>query len=305
MLHSCILESEQLFLPLRLSNSTYSASIPSKHLASTFSLRGGLARCIYGPYPLALIWAGLQRESECLTINLIPLTKSIRFYERQRLNERPIYFRSLLFMVAVSQSWLHISNDYDQVSLQAGRIRVQDNLMRPLDIEPPMVQLRHDVPRLLQDALMRATVVGVFGPFMYHLLIRPVAWPWTLYVARVFWSIPKDSTPPRIPPYHISLILRSAMSGLMLICLWQISNAVFQAFVAQPPLKNDQPLTADSRDSNGSLLNGLKSRKQASKVNSNIITDKSKLIHIRPLLFGSSYWSHPVKNMKLGGRPYL
>ena len=274
------METGRQFLPLRLSNNTSSTLILSKHLSSIFSLHGGLARCIYGLYLLVLIWAGLQRGSECFTISLMSLAKSVRSYERQRLNEKPIYFRSLLFMLAVSQSWLHISNDYDQVSLQAGRIRVQNNAMRPLDIEPPMVQLRHNVPLLGQDALMRATVGGVFGPFIYHLLIRPIAWPWTLYIARVFWSIPRDSAPPRIPPYHISLILRSTTSGLMLICLWQISNAVFQAFVAQPPLKNDQPLTADSRDANGSLLNGLNSRKQASKVSSSAIADKSKLIHI-------------------------
>ena len=215
------------------------------------------------------------------------LAESVRSYERQRLNERPIYFRSLLFMLAVSQSWVHISNDYDQLSLQAGRIRVQNNALRPLDIEPPMVQLRYTVPLLMKNALMRASVGVVSGLFLYPLIVRPIAWPWTLSVARVFWSIPGNLAPPRIPPFHISLILRSATSGMMLICLWEVSNAVFQAYVAQPPLKNDQPLTADSRDANGSLLNGLKSRKQHSKVRSMPSLVKVTLIYARPLLFGS------------------
>ena len=69
-----------------------------------------------------------------------------------------------------------------------------------------------------------------------------------------------------MPPYHISLIIRSAGSGFLLLLIWEISNAVFGAYVAQEPLKNGNPLSNDSGDPNGSLLNGLKSKNEVIKV---------------------------------------
>ncbi|MCJ1283842.1 hypothetical protein MMC26_003173 [Xylographa opegraphella] len=51
----------------------------------------------------------------------------------------------------------------------------------------------------------------------------------------------------------------------MLLCLWEFSNAAFSAYVGQAPLKNGQPLTTDSRDPNGSLINGLKAKKEITR----------------------------------------
>jgi nucleoporin NDC1 len=62
----------------------------------------------------------------------------------------------------------------------------------------------------------------------------------------------------------------------MMIFLWELSNAVFTLYVAQPPLKKDNPLTSETKDNagsyvtksqdpNGSLLNGLKSKKEVPK----------------------------------------
>lgn len=52
----------------------------------------------------------------------------------------------------------------------------------------------------------------------------------------------------------------------MLILMWEFANAAFSTYVSQEPLKNDRPITYESRDPNGSLLTGLKGKKLQTKV---------------------------------------
>ncbi|MCJ1244344.1 hypothetical protein MMC30_001542 [Trapelia coarctata] len=188
-----------------------------------------------------------------------------RPHERRRLNERPLYLRSVFFMLAATQALMHLYHDYDRVVLPMSQFKFGRPTDKPTDVEPPTARLKRDAPMVLRSAVARAVATSIVGPFIYALLVRPFAWPWSLYLARLFWSIPKDSAPPRFPPYHISLILRSAMSGMLLLYLWDMSNVAFSAFVAQEPLKKGRSLTDDSRDPNGSLLNGLKSKKEVPK----------------------------------------
>ncbi|KAL8935370.1 MAG: hypothetical protein Q9216_005459, partial [Gyalolechia sp. 2 TL-2023] len=93
-----------------------------------------------------------------------------------------------------------------------------------------------------------------------------MAWRTSLECARFLrWDIPSAAELSSIPPYHITLVFRSLTSGFCLVLLWQGSNLAFSAYLAQEPLKRGQPLTQESNDPNGSLINGLKSRKQVVK----------------------------------------
>ena len=190
-----------------------------------------------------------------------------RSYERPRLNERPIYLRSVFFTLAFMQAMLHLYYDYDRVSLPV--TKSQSDLaadQRPPTLVPPLIRLKTTLPGLFQRLVQRSLLMTIIGPIVYNLLIRQTAWSWTLFLAKLLWNLPKAAEPPRIPPYHISLIFRSVVSSFLLLTLWETSNAVFSAYVAQEPLKRGQPLTNDSRDPNGSLLSGLKSKKEVPKV---------------------------------------
>ncbi len=48
--------------------------------------------------------------------------------------------------------------------------------------------------------------------------------------------------------------------------MWEFANAAFGVFVSQEPLKKGRPLTDDTKDSNGSLLAGLKAKKNFPRV---------------------------------------
>ena len=184
-----------------------------------------------------------------------------RAWERKKLNERPIYLRSVFFMLAGLQSALHLYYDYDKVPLSTKLAETKpapDHISRS---QPPVMQMKEDLPKLAHNIFLRAVGMSIFGPILYGLFIRSAAWKCSLYVAAVLWDVP-NSRLSYIPPYHISLIIRSFTSGALLLTLWEFANRLFGAYVAQEPLKKGQPLTSESKDPNGTLLIGLQGKRE-------------------------------------------
>ena len=170
-------------------------------------------------------------------------------------------------MLGLLQAVLHLYFDYDRAFLPMDGNKAKNrSIYRARIILAPIEQLKIAAPSLGQRVLLRAILVGISGPFVYAVFMRRTAWSWALFLARMLWDMPAAAEPSYMPPYHISLLLRSLSSGFLLILIWESSNTIFTAFVAQEPLKNGQPLTEESRDANGSLLNGLKAKKEVIKV---------------------------------------
>lgn len=168
-------------------------------------------------------------------------------------------------MLALAQTFIHLYYDYDRVFRPTGpETRAADR--RPRVVGKPMAQLQASAPFLLRRILFRSVVISVVGPFVYTVFLRGTAWSWMLSLARIFWSMPAVAEMPFMPPYHISLLARSWVASLFLIGLWESSNAIFGAFLAQEPLKKGLPLTDASQDPNGTLVNGLQANKDVVKV---------------------------------------
>jgi nucleoporin NDC1 len=188
-----------------------------------------------------------------------------RAWERKKLNERPIYLRSVFFMLATLQSLLHLYYDYDKVLLPPTQSKTESTTEQPQKEEHPLARIKALLPNLAQDLGLRAAGVSILGPIIYALFIRRTAWSCSLWLAELLWDVPASQLS-YIPPYHISLILRSLSSGVFLLALWEASNALFGAYVAQEPIKKGQPLTSEAKDPNGALLNGLKSKRGTLRV---------------------------------------
>ena len=166
-------------------------------------------------------------------------------------------------MLALSQSVLHLYYDYDRVVLPATNPIPESATERNIQlVTPPLIQLKSNALPLAKKILLHSSTLVALCPFVYALFIRRTAWSTAFFFGRIVWSIPKASELSYIPPFHWTLILRSFISGLVLLSLWEVSNAVFDAYVAQEPLKRGKPFTNDSRDINASLVNGLKSTKE-------------------------------------------
>ncbi|KAF2100703.1 putative nuclear envelope protein [Rhizodiscina lignyota] len=195
------------------------------------------------------IWA----SSESDKLGMVDHGKS---YERSRLNERPIYLRAMFFYAAVIQSLYHVYFDYDRVALPITSSGTQSG---------PFTQLQATFStRKLMSMLARFVWWSVSGVLVYTLFLR-----WPVFNAQYFlvskiYRLPK-ATASAIPPDFFKLSIRYLVDSFLLLCIWELANALSTIYLSKEPLKRGQPLTNDSKDPNGSLISGLKGRKEFSK----------------------------------------
>lgn len=236
-------------------------------------------------YSEIYIWS-IPKDADLNRIKLIPKT------DRPILNERPIYFTFFLLFLAVVQAGFHLFYDYDRIDMPVQKTSPKGAVKEHISLaESPSVLLKNKLPTLAANSLRRAVVVAFVAPIMYSIdvpvypySIRRFAWNLTRSWAKVFWSLPKSGALPSIRPFHWSLLLRTVTSGFLLVMLWEVGNAAFTAYVSQEPLKNERPITYESRDPNGSLLTGLKGKKLQTRVGSlfltyRIVTNMDRLLH--------------------------
>ncbi|WPH01073.1 Hypothetical protein R9X50_00390800 [Acrodontium crateriforme] len=198
-----------------------------------------------------------------------------RPYERARMNENPVYLRALFVFLAVVQATLHLTRDTDRL---------------PIDTHEPTVAKEEPAPRLpvplQQLAAQGGTIMGnavkltIFGVVfiapVYFLLLRSSLWSVTFWFARrYFRQLPENSDRTGLANLP-TLLWQCLSSSFMLALLWEISNAAFTILVTEAPLKKGQPLTSEiqdasgviiskSKDPNGSLIRGLKAKKEVPK----------------------------------------
>ncbi|RAL05802.1 nucleoporin NDC1 [Aspergillus ibericus CBS 121593] len=187
-----------------------------------------------------------------------------RPHERASLNERAIYLYTYHFLLAIAQSVAHLYYDYDRVPLP-----VASRVAGSADEDSRQVQsiskrLQAALPQIIKDGLRRSVMVALLCPIAYTFFLRRPAWSTTLYFAKLFWDFPRSAADPPgiIPPIRPGIFMRTVISGGLLVLCWQTANLFFSVFLSKEPLKRGQPLTAEAKDPNGSLLNGLKAKKE-------------------------------------------
>jgi nucleoporin NDC1 len=253
-----ILRVAQLHVGIRTSNSAfqtftrYAVRLETVQTAMWYMLSGYLFSEIY-------IWSA-PADADLYRI------KQPHWSDRRVLNEKPIYLTSYLLFVALLQTGIHLFYDYDRIDMPTTKTDEAASDQNDTSITPPYVKLRAKLPGLAISALSRALGMAIISPFIYSLTIRSFSWSFTRSFAKIFWNLPKSSALPAVRPFHWSVLGRTVLAGFLLIMLWEVGNAAFSAYVAQAPLKNDRPITYESKDPNGSLLTGLKGKKLQTRV---------------------------------------
>ena len=165
-------------------------------------------------------------------------------------------------MLAVVQSMQHLYQDYDKVVLPTSQKKARPESSPS---QSPIAHVWENLPLLGRSIGFRAISMSILGPVLYALFVRSTAWRCSLHIAAFLWDVPYSRLS-LIPPYHISLIVRSFAAGTLLLTMWEVSTTVFSAYVAQEPIKKGQPLTSESSDPNGSLLIGLQTKREVPRV---------------------------------------
>lgn len=185
--------------------------------------------------------------------------------DRARLNEKPLFLAFYFTSCAIVQAVSHICKDQDKLNLgEAKGFGKKENKG-----SGTISQVLAKLPSVASEAAFRALAALLTHLALYHLVFRSFAWGWALFFFRMFYNLPKTNMLPPATPATFHTLKMSISGGFLLFVVWQAANVAFSSFMAREPLKNGKPLTADSRDPNGSLLNGLKSKKATIRVSKN------------------------------------
>ncbi|KAK8108286.1 uncharacterized protein PG998_010299 [Apiospora kogelbergensis] len=163
---------------------------------------------------------------------------------RARLNERALFYTVSLTLLGVFEGVMHSALDYDKLLLGSVKAKTEEEengTAKPASKEDPFEKLVKVAPRLVMRAATNSIGVCLVNYLtLYSLFFRRTAWcgPWSVW-----------------------MLFRSVLAGFLLCLLWNFGNATLTLRLSKEPLKNGQPLTAESKDPNGSLLNGLKAKK--------------------------------------------
>ncbi|KAL1597504.1 hypothetical protein SLS59_007536 [Nothophoma quercina] len=191
-----------------------------------------------------------------------------RAHERLKLNERPLYLRFLFFVLAVAQTGVHLWRDYDRIDVPAMQPKkLGDDATAEMALKrgpKPRVMLAKKLRSMFLTSATLSLFVAVAGTTLYFVGPRHLIWEYYYSLSRQFISLSKTSRPTGLAPFA-PLVARFVVEGTLLVLLWEFVNKAFDLYIAQEPLKNNKPITSDSKDPNGTLMNGLKSKKEAVK----------------------------------------
>ncbi|CRG85427.1 hypothetical protein PISL3812_02490 [Talaromyces islandicus] len=187
-----------------------------------------------------------------------------RLTERTTLNERSIYLHTYHMTLAVVQAVFHLYCDYDRLAIPVTKRTPGSKDKRTHVVDPVVKRINGAIMGCVVDAFKKAAAVTAASPFVYILFLRRPAWNFSLFFAKLFWNFSRTAADPpnTMPPEFYTLFHRQIISGASLVFLWQTANLFFTVFITQEPLKRGQPLTTDAKDPIGSLINGLKAKKE-------------------------------------------
>ena len=191
--------------------------------------------------------------------------------DRARLNEKALFFMSNLFFMAVQQALLHVYKDNDRLLLGIAtpaqkKIDEQNAQNGPASTEGPYKRFLGQLPFVGLSSVTQALVGVLISMFFYPMFLRSIMWRLFLALVRPFYNLPRTNMLPSSLPFGGKTIWYCFIANIMISFIWTAGNTAFSIFLVKEPLKNGKPLTSESKDPNGTLLNGLKNKKLAIKV---------------------------------------
>ncbi|KAI3329492.1 nucleoporin protein Ndc1-Nup [Ustulina deusta] len=192
---------------------------------------------------------------------------------RSRVNEHALFYTANLVLLGLVQGIIHTALDMDRLLLGVveesrdgdgadGGGENEGEAAKPRDMENWANKIGEWTPILIvRCGMLAITVAMVNYIFLYHFL-RISAWRWSMWFFRFFYSdLPKYSLPTGGAPWSFWMLGRTIWASFLLSLLWYFGEVAFRVQLTREPLKRGQPLSSESKDPNGSLLNGLRSKK--------------------------------------------
>jgi nucleoporin NDC1 len=169
-----------------------------------------------------------------------------------------------LVVLPLIQTISHLYGGYDTVTLPVGstpkKAPAGSSSLRFVDAIPVN-------GRMAVVSVGQVAVTIAIGTIVYLGGLHTLFWRLQYSIARTLFLVPKGNGPRTLAMGDFIRVLGQSMfQGMLLVLLWSTVNTLFDFYISKEPLKKDLPITNDSKDPNGSLLIGLKSKKEIPKV---------------------------------------
>lgn len=183
-----------------------------------------------------------------------------------KLNERPIYLRTFFLLMGLMHAALHVYYEESALNLSVETVsRPQDKELPTAETEPITALLTRKAHPMLLQACTTSVIASVVGPILYNWVLRQTLWKAHITFAKAFAHIPRSDANPPTSFYIGGVMVRGFVFGAILSLTWQLTILIFSAYITSPPIKVNKPLSAYSKDPNGTLLNGLTAKRDLVK----------------------------------------
>ncbi|KAK4678608.1 hypothetical protein QC764_309200 [Podospora pseudoanserina] len=214
-------------------------------------------------------WAFSQVYLWCLSEDAGLEYISYYHADRARLNEKAVFLTTHCVLVGVWHGLRHLFSDVDRLHYGIAKPPPQDaDKMADKkanaddgDFNTQLQKLAQKLPEIVVFTLTQALTSTTATMITYSVFLRGFVWRFTMSLFRPVYNLPKTNMTPMTLPFSLTIILRCLWTSVLLTFVWTLGNEAFSLFMVKNPLKNNKPLTSESRDPNGSLLNGLKAKK--------------------------------------------
>ncbi|KIW67273.1 hypothetical protein PV04_06538 [Phialophora macrospora] len=182
------------------------------------------------------------------------------------LNERPIFFRLYALLLAIVYAGLHQYRGRSSLLIPVSKLPVtpspEARAQDTHSLLPVQTRIQQRIiPAVVQSAIVSLSMMFV-SPFIYGLFLRNVFWRIHLAIAKLFYNLSRANAHPiGYPLLGLAYLVRSVVAGFLLGLTWELTSNLLLVYLCQEPTKSGMPLSASSKDPNGTLLSGLKAKR--------------------------------------------
>ncbi|KIW52758.1 hypothetical protein PV05_08381 [Exophiala xenobiotica] len=184
----------------------------------------------------------------------------------EMLNEKPIFFRLYAQLLALTYAGVHLYLGNSSLIIPISKLpstpSPEGNAQSTHPIRPVQIQLQQKLPGAVMRSAVCAGLVMVAAPFLNTLFFRRTLWHIHLTIAKIWSNLSRaNARPTGIPPLGPTYLARCLFAGFLLALTWELTAILFSTYLSQEPTKAGLPLSNTSKDPNGTLLTGLRAKR--------------------------------------------
>ena len=186
------------------------------------------------------------------------------------LNERPIFFRLYALLLALAFAGIHLYQGRSSLLIPVSKLPTTPNAdptaQKTHPVKPIAVQLQRKLISSLKESGYVAGLTMLTAPFINGFFFRNLLWQLHLAIAKPFFNLSRaNARPIGYPPLGLLYLCHCLLAGFLLVLTWELTSTLFLTYLNQEPTKSGVPLSANSKDPNRTLLNGLKAKRDTVK----------------------------------------